>query len=141
MDRRIKRLTVIDAQGCWRWQGRTMPHEGYGVLSTREDGKTHTHLAHRVAYETFVGPISDGLQLDHLCRVRDCVNPAHLEPVTPRENVMRSPIAQAALNAAKTHCPQGHPYDEANTYRTPRGRVCRACAREQQRRYRERKAA
>jgi hypothetical protein len=74
------------------------------------------------------------LQIDHLCRVRHCVNPAHMEPVTPRENILRSPVALAAINARKTHCPQGHPLSGANLYRTPQGfRACRECRRKSDR--------
>lgn len=91
-------------------------------------------LAHRFAYEDIVGPILEGLTIDHLCRVRHCVNPAHLEPVTHLENVRRG---NGGLNQlAKTHCPKGHPYDEENTYRLPSrpsGRYCRACRRERNR--------
>ena len=80
----------------------------------------------RVAYEMVVGPIPDGLQIDHLCRVRNCVNPDHLEPVTPRENTMRGYSIQAQ-NARKTHCIHGHPF-EGNTYARPDGnRECAVC--------------
>ena len=88
---------------------------------------------HRVAYEAAVGPIPEGLQLDHLCRNTLCTNPAHLEPVTCRENLLRGNTLQAA-NAAKTHCPYGHPYAGENL-RVRRlksgglGRSCRECAR------------
>jgi hypothetical protein len=92
---------------------------------------------HRVAYELLVGPIPEGLELDHLCRNTRCVNPEHLEPVTGRENLMRAVSSWAAKNAAKTHCPQGHPYDEENTkVKRDGGRACRACGREFMRRKR-----
>lgn len=114
---------VSRTSGCWLFTGCTKP-DGYGRFFY--EGKQA--LAHRVGYEHFVGPIPAGLSLDHLCRVRNCVNPAHLEPVTHAENVKRG-IGPTAINATKTHCVHGHPFDEANTYIHPtRGdRTCRAC--------------
>lgn len=121
---RIKSAVVVDENGCWRWQ-RSLNANGYGRIGFYARGPQY---AHRVSYETFVGPIPEGLAIDHLCRVRDCVNPEHLEPVTNRENLLRG-IGFAARYAATTHCPQGHPYDEANTYYRPGrgGRNCRRC--------------
>ena len=110
---------VDAATGCWVWQ-RSVRGDGYGQLWLVGDRRP---LAHRY-----------GLQLDHLCRNRGCVNPAHLEPVTRKENVLRG-VGFAAQNARKTHCPRGHEYDEANTYLRPgRGsRHCRTCDREKRR--------
>lgn len=121
-----------DPSGCWLWRGVTT-HDGYGrIYVARVDGKQVQRMAHRVAYEAFIGPIPPSLTLDHLCRVRACVNPAHLEPVTQRENLNRSPLVMSAVNGAKTHCPQGHAYDEANTYTKLRNgrpiRTCRTCS-------------
>lgn len=87
---------------CWEWQG-AKDGTGYGKLW---DGK-RLSPAHRVAYELFVGPIPSGLQIDHLCRNRACVNPAHLEPVTCRENILRG-VGLSAVNAKKTQCLRGH---------------------------------
>jgi hypothetical protein len=122
----LRNVSVDPVTGCWNWQRRCMPREGYGIVTS--SGRRRS--AHRVSYEVFIGPIPDGLWIDHLCRNRRCVNPHHLEPVTPQENILRSPIAQAALNAAKTHCPQGHEYTPANTYLYGphrRWRICRSC--------------
>ncbi len=116
--------TRISAEaGCWLWTG-TRFNAGYG--RARFEGADT--LAHRTIYRLLAGPIPDGLQLDHLCRVRACVNPAHLEPVTCRVNLLRGNTLQAA-NAAKTECLRGHPFDAANTYLKPGGvwRGCRAC--------------
>lgn len=109
----------VDKSGdCWLWTGSRSV--GYGNLGI--DGQTV--LAHRYVYELEIGPIPDGLQIDHLCRVRHCVNPDHLETVTQRENIMRSPISVTAINARKTHCPAGHRLRE----RDSRGwRFCREC--------------
>lgn len=104
--------------GCWEWHG-ARNDRGYGQL--RVDGRVQS--THRLSYEIHVGPIPDGLQLDHLCRNRCCCNPQHLEPVTPAVNTRRGEPAQ------RTHCPRGHAYDEANTYRDARTgrRACRRC--------------
>ena len=94
-------------------------------------------LVHRFVYERLVGKIPEGLQIDHLCRVRHCANPAHMEAVTQRENILRG-MSPAAENARKTHCPQGHPYEGENlfTYNQGRFRRCRACDRERGRQWR-----
>lgn len=111
--------------GCWVWTASTYP-SGYGAFGVAP-GKVN--CAHRFAYELLVGPIPEGLQLDHLCRTRLCVNPVHLEPVTIAENVLRG-IGPSATNARKTHCIHGHPFDEANTKIDREGfRHCRACSR------------
>ena len=132
MEQRIWRRCVIDTTtGCLLWQGRVMPKEGYGVMSCLSNGRYAPKLVHRLSYETFVGPIPAGLHIDHLCRVRNCVNPNHLEPVTSRQNTLRSPIAQAAIHARKTHCINGHEFTDDNTARSKKGdRICRACCRE-----------
>lgn len=114
---------------CWVPAGEYQ-QDAYGRIWI--DGKSL--MAHRFAYELEVRPIPDDLVIDHLCRYPPCRNPAHLEPVTDAVNVLRG-ISPMALNALKTHCPQGHPYDEENTYYEPdgKGRQCKICSRERQR--------
>lgn len=124
-----------DEDECWTWEA-SKNCGGYGHFTA---GGRH-FSAHRFAYELLVGPIPEGLDLDHLCRVRNCVNPAHLEPVTRRENLLRGKTIQAR-NAAKTHCPQGHPYWGDNLYIDARGcRSCWTCKRANKRCYAEAKA-
>ena len=115
-----------DLGPCWIWTASIA--KGYG----RSCANGKSRGAHIVAYEMLVGPVPDGLELDHLCRVRRCVNPAHLEPVTKAENVRRgtSPALTRARHKAKTHCGRGHPFDEANTrHRSDGSRQCIACKR------------
>lgn len=125
------KFTPDPLTGCWVWTA-CLGGGGYGKYW---GGATigRVMVAHRFAYESLVGPVPDGLQLDHLCRNRACVNPAHLEPVTVRENLLRGvgPSAQAAL---ATHCPDGHPYSGENLYLSPRGdRGCKTCRTDQAR--------
>lgn len=113
-----------DLGPCWIWMGGEQGKSGYGSFSLN----SQPTLAHRAAYELLVGPIPEEMTLDHLCRNRRCVRaPEHLEPVPFVVNVARG-MSPTAINARKTHCPQGHPYDDANTMRRKRGgRDCRAC--------------
>jgi HNH endonuclease len=108
---------------CWVWTGGLA--DGYGAFSL--DGRQIK--AHRVAYSWLVGEVPEGCELDHLCRVRRCCNPVHLEPVSHLINVHRG-TSPWAVNAAKTHCGTCDlPYDEANTYLYKGERHCRNCAR------------
>ncbi len=119
-------------EDCWEWMGSRVggrQGEKYGQYGWFRPQKGIQKLAHVYAYELMVGPIQDGLELDHLCRNRLCVNPEHLEPVTHRENVVRgtSPLAQYAQRA---HCDQGHEWERAGNGRS--GRRCRVCERAKQ---------
>jgi len=110
--------------GCWLWKAGRFPN-GYGQFWLIPQSVA----AHRYAWELTRGRPPKGLQLDHLCRVRRCVNPDHLELVSCKTNLLRGQT-KAAANAAKTHCPRGHPYSAANTYFLPGGRRrCRICGR------------
>ena len=109
----------VDANGCWLWTRAVYVHRGgYGAVTVHGS----PWRAHRLSYELLVGPIPDGMVLDHLCNVTRCVNPEHLEPVTSHENTLRAA-------ARITHCPQGHEYSEENTYWMPKssGKVTRVC--------------
>lgn len=130
---RIIANTVVDDNGCWIWQ-LTRNKLGYGTMMVGAwyAGKVTCQKPYRIAYREFVGEIPDGLELDHLCRVPACCNPAHLEAVTHRVNTQRG--EQGQWQRKKTQCPQGHPYDEANTYLVPGDRWhrrCRACMKAQ----------
>lgn len=127
---------VQKTDGCWNWVAARTPY-GYGVFTPPKGKRKY---AHRLAYESIVGPIPPGLCLDHLCRNPSCVNPAHLEPVTQLENVRRG------RRATQTACKHGHPYTDENTYRYSRGgdsrsRACRACVNAAGARYREKRRA
>lgn len=132
---RLLSRTTQSPNGCLLYTG-TLSNRGYGQISVNGSPM----LAHRAMYELTVGPIPAGLALDHTCHNRDpkcmggatclhrrCVNVDHLEPVTKEENTRRG--KGGARNAAKTHCPVGHPYDESNTHVYKGSRQCRACNR------------
>lgn len=132
IDRFLVKVNQSDNDGCWLWLSAIDKH-GYGRFSV--GGRPV--FAHRWSYEFYIGEIPAGLVIDHLCRVRTCVNPAHLEPVTILENVLRGHWAM------KTHCAQGHEYTHENTYFWLRDghshRTCRACNRIRSAEYRARK--
>lgn len=114
--------------GCWLWQGHRTT-DGYGQLRVGGRG-TSNAMAHRISYELFVGPIPDGHHIDHLCRVPSCVNPSHLEPVTPQENTLRG-HGYPAVVIRTDSCGRGHEGFEENAYVNPRTglRRCRECRR------------
>lgn len=119
------------SNGCRVWRGRKS-NGGYGVLAVSRLAGENQAYVHCIAWELEHGPVAEGLELDHLCRNRACFNTAHLEPVTPRENVRRSQ-SFAAKHARKTHCPQGHEYTPENTRLSKRNeRSCRVCHRKRQ---------
>jgi len=129
----MARISPCPNTGCWLWAG-SVKSNGYGQVGGKfRIKKCHVHIA---VFEHLHGPVPKGLELDHLCRVRSCCNPDHLEPVTRQENCRRSPmlrawaVRQQERQKAKTRCKHGHPFDEANTRHRPRGsRDCRACGR------------
>jgi len=112
---------VNKTETCWLWTA-NRGRSGYGNFRYQN----RQTRAHRTAYEWLVGPIPEGLQLDHLCRVRHCVNPEHLEPTTGKVNTLRG-TGPSALNAVKTHCSQDHPLDGDNLYTWKNERGCRSC--------------
>jgi hypothetical protein len=128
IDRFMAKVEKTDS--CWNWLAQ-LNEGGYGRFSYR----LKMVAAHRWIFEHVNGPIPDGLQVDHLCRNRRCVNPAHMEAVTGQVNTLRGET-RAARNAAKTHCPQGHHLEDVNGRR-----ICRPCLRAAQARWRERQTA
>lgn len=135
-DRLLDKISPEPNSGCWLWDA-SLNSKGYGQIYY--NGKPH--LAHRISYMIYVGPIPIELELDHLCRVRSCVNPDHLEPVTHRVNSCRSPLIRANGEEwrSQTHCKNGHPFSGNNlSYRdkAKRHRRCKQCARERARKYR-----
>jgi len=126
MDERLNKSIIIVHRGeweCWEWQG-SLYKDGYGKMCFRVDGQVVTKRAHRAVYEYYRGPIPEDMEIDHLCRYRRCVNPAHLEPVTHLENMRR------AIHATKQFCIREHEFTVENTYvnpKKPSSRVCRKC--------------
>jgi len=116
--------------GCWLWP-KGKHSGGYGLLyrSVKKGDKytASTTYVHRFAYENLVGPIPEGMTIDHLCRNRACCNPKHLEVVTNKENILRG-LGAAAVHARQTHCVWGHEFTQDNTYvRANGGRQCNIC--------------
>jgi hypothetical protein len=127
MQRFLAKIRIDPETGCWMWTAHINKVTGYGEFW---DG-TRLRGAHAFSYEAHKGPLPKGLEPDHLCRRRPCVNPAHLEAVTRLENLLRGDT-NVALGRTRTHCAKGHPLDGDNVYLTPRGwRRCRKCRRKE----------
>lgn len=124
-ERLWSRINKDAPDGCWLWTG-GLSVAGYGRIRIN----TVLHYTHRLVYELLAGPIPEGLEIDHLCRVRACCNPAHLEPVTHAENVRRE-------DASVTHCPKGHAYEGHNLIRDGNSRKCRICVYARHKRWRD----
>jgi len=132
---RFQRLAKPQPNGCWMWTGPHGTKDGYGHFQPSPGAKKY--MVHRWSYESFIGPIPEGMQIDHLCHTKDltcpggqdcihrrCCNPAHLEAVTPSENTMR----QRHYSRGRTECPKGHPYSGDNLISGSDGkRRCREC--------------
>lgn len=119
---------------CWEWTG-AQDGKGYGRLSSGGSGNGRFR-AHRISYELTKGAIPPELEIDHLCRKKNCVNPAHLEAVPHQINARRGEVGKAGgrREKAKTHCPQGHPYDAIHTYTDKNGkRSCKTCKNDRRR--------
>ena len=128
-DRIESSIVRIPESGCWLW-GKSLTELGYGRIAV--NGKAMK--AHRVSFQALIGEIPEGKELDHLCRVRSCVNPDHLEPVTHRENVLRG--AAPSYRKNRSHCPKGHELTEQNRYTAPslgNKYLCRACKNQRKR--------
>jgi len=129
-ERIAKRISPEPNSGCWLWTGKAGVR-GYGQIRV---GSGKVRQAHIVVFETLVGKVPTGLELDHKCRVHSCVNPQHLEAVTHKENMRRGLQTIQTLQSSKTECPKGHAYEGDNFRRDRRGkRICRICDRDRRR--------
>jgi hypothetical protein len=127
LERIEEQVVRLPFSGCWIWTGATRSGYGRMFVGSRSDGSRKAVSTHRFFYEFAVGGVPDGMDLDHLCRVRCCLNPQHLEAVTRKENILRG-VGMGARNSKKTHCPKGHEYTPENVLGASRGiRACRLC--------------
>ena len=130
---RFESKLIRSEGGCWEWSGSHFQQTGYAIfnLPSERDGIWRPTVAHRIAYELYIGPVPAGLVIDHLCRNRGCVNPEHLEPVTRGENVRRG-MAPSAVSFRDNRCQRGHEFTPENTIlraNRPGRRECRECVR------------
>lgn len=133
IDRFESRIERVPGVGCWIYTGQQLPNNyGYFVIK-----KKHIY-AHRFSWMIYRGNIPDGFVVDHLCSVRECVNPSHLEPVSQKENVRRTIFRgrNRSQFSGATHCVHGHEFTEENTRRRGGRRLCRSCGRSRQKKYR-----
>jgi hypothetical protein len=135
LDRFVAKVNIAES-GCWEWTGWTNGAAYGKFYAGKSEPKAY---AHRWLYERVVGPIPEGLTIDHLCRNTMCVNPDHLDVVSQAVNIARGTALERAIafQRSKTHCPAGHEYTPENTYmarnRATTARMCRACGRERMR--------
>lgn len=131
---RFESKILREEDGCWEWTGGHFKGTGYAIFNipSPADGRWRPATAHRISYELYIGPIPNGLVIDHLCRNRGCVNPEHLEPVAQRINMLRG-MAPSAVAVRENRCGRGHEFTPENTItRTRNGKAkrdCRECVR------------
>lgn len=134
MEQLAKKIEVWDC-GCWVWTKAKFARSNHGMFGYNALGKNFTHYVHRWVYEHLIGPVPEGLVLDHLCRVEACCNPDHLEPVSNAENIRRGIGPDGGLRRHQRACKRGHRFSPENTYVSKLGwRHCKVCARDRHRR-------